>query len=228
MGDILRVKAVTYDVCMASKTEPITLKGRNIDVAPAFSKKAAVKISSVPVDSIAQTVYKEHKIFVGGLPSRTECIDLQKLFQKYGVIRYTTVLKGKGVNRSSYGFVAFITKESAKEAVKASNTEGIFMNNLRLRVCPAINKSRYLRLGDFDDLKFGNCVFLVVFFKKRSVMSRTKQRSAFDQVSEFDRGRIVAYRDCELSFREISNWVGRNQTTVMRIYDRWMQKGTTD
>ncbi|GFY22057.1 transposable element Tcb1 transposase [Trichonephila clavipes] len=27
-------------------------------------------------------------------------------------------------------------------------------------------------------------------------MSRGKQRSAFDQVSDFDRGRIVAYRDC--------------------------------
>ncbi|GFT70923.1 transposable element Tcb1 transposase [Trichonephila clavipes] len=31
-------------------------------------------------------------------------------------------------------------------------------------------------------------------------MSRRKQRSAFYQVSKFDRGRIVAYRDCELSF----------------------------
>ncbi|GFW67466.1 uncharacterized protein TNCV_3391371 [Trichonephila clavipes] len=31
-------------------------------------------------------------------------------------------------------------------------------------------------------------------------MSRRKQRSAFDQVSEFDRGRTVAYRDCGLSF----------------------------
>ncbi|GFY12822.1 uncharacterized protein TNCV_4284801 [Trichonephila clavipes] len=51
---------------------------------------------------------------------------------------------------------------------------------------------RYLRLGDFDDFQFGNWVF----FKKRSVMSRRKQRSAFDQVSEFDRGRILAYRDC--------------------------------
>ncbi|GFS51201.1 transposable element Tcb1 transposase [Trichonephila clavipes] len=34
-------------------------------------------------------------------------------------------------------------------------------------------------------------------------MSRRKQQSAFDQVSEFDRGRIVAYRDCGLSSREI-------------------------
>ncbi|GFW37392.1 transposable element Tcb1 transposase [Trichonephila clavipes] len=59
-------------------------------------------------------------------------------------------------------------------------------------------------------------------------MSRRKQRSAFDQVSEFDRGRIVAYRDCGLSFRKIGSCVGRNQTTVMRICDRWMQEGTTD
>ncbi|GFV82562.1 hypothetical protein TNCV_2976721 [Trichonephila clavipes] len=40
------------------------------------------------------------------------------------------------------------------------------------------------------------------------VMSRRKQRSAFDQVPEFDRGRIVAYRDCGLSFREIGSRVG--------------------
>ncbi|GFV15398.1 transposable element Tcb1 transposase [Trichonephila clavipes] len=53
-------------------------------------------------------------------------------------------------------------------------------------------------------------------------------RSAFDQVSEFDRGRIVAYRDCGLSFREIGSRVGRNQTTVMRICDSRMQEGTMD
>ncbi|GFW69877.1 transposable element Tcb1 transposase [Trichonephila clavipes] len=59
-------------------------------------------------------------------------------------------------------------------------------------------------------------------------MSRRKQRSAFDQVSEFDKQRIVAYRDCVLSFREIGSRVGRSQTTVMRICDRWMQEGTMD
>ncbi|UYV68172.1 hypothetical protein LAZ67_5003245 [Cordylochernes scorpioides] len=51
-----------------------------------------------------------------------------------------------------------------------------------------------------------------------------KQRSSFNQVFEFDRERIVAYRDCGLYFREISSRVGRNQTTVMRICDRWMQE----
>ncbi|KFM62725.1 Transposable element Tcb1 transposase, partial [Stegodyphus mimosarum] len=59
-------------------------------------------------------------------------------------------------------------------------------------------------------------------------MPRSKLRSWFDQVSEFDRGRIVAYRECGLSFREIGTRVGRNQATVMRIYDRWMQEAKTD
>ncbi|GFV67757.1 uncharacterized protein TNCV_4624371 [Trichonephila clavipes] len=95
------------------------------------------------------------------------------------------------------------------------------------RACGVTSK-RYLRFGDFDDFKPGNCVFSCGFFKKRSVMSCRKQRSAFDQVSQNDRGRIVAYRDCGLSFRKIGSRVGRNQTTVMRICDRWMQEGTTD
>ncbi|GFU07707.1 uncharacterized protein TNCV_826821 [Trichonephila clavipes] len=95
------------------------------------------------------------------------------------------------------------------------------------QACDATS-NRYLRLGDFDDFKFDNCVFLVVFSKKRSVMSRRKQRPALDQVSEFDKRRIVAYRDCGLSFREIGSRAGRNQTTVTRICDRWMQEGTTD
>ncbi|GFS85941.1 transposable element Tcb1 transposase [Trichonephila clavipes] len=69
-------------------------------------------------------------------------------------------------------------------------------------------------------MKFTTCI--------SGVTSRRKQLSAFDQVSEFDRGRIVAYRDSGLSFWEIGNHVGRNQTTVMRICDRWMHKGTTD
>ncbi|GFW86977.1 transposable element Tcb1 transposase [Trichonephila clavipes] len=48
-------------------------------------------------------------------------------------------------------------------------------------------------------------------------MSRRKHRSAFDQVSEFDRGRIVANRDCGLSFREIGSRVGRNQTCDVTV-----------
>ncbi|GFW84835.1 transposable element Tcb1 transposase [Trichonephila clavipes] len=59
-------------------------------------------------------------------------------------------------------------------------------------------------------------------------MYRRKERSAFDQVSEFDRGRIVAHQNYGLAFREIGSRVGRNRTTVLRIYDPWMQEGTMD
>ncbi|GFY25889.1 uncharacterized protein TNCV_1916391 [Trichonephila clavipes] len=94
------------------------------------------------------------------------------------------------------------------------------------RACDATSKHN-LRLGDFD-ISSSAIAFSSGFFKKRSVMSRRKQRSAFDQVSDFDRGRIVAYRNCGLTFRKIGSRVGRNQTIVMRICDRWMQKCITD
>ncbi|GFS88810.1 hypothetical protein TNCV_1000231 [Trichonephila clavipes] len=35
-------------------------------------------------------------------------------------------------------------------------------------------------------------------------------------------------RYCGLSFWKIGSRVGQNQTTVMRICDRWMQKGMTE
>ncbi|GFW91461.1 transposable element Tcb2 transposase [Trichonephila clavipes] len=60
-------------------------------------------------------------------------------------------------------------------------------------------------------------------------MSRRKQRSAFDQVSEFDRGRIVAYIEIVDYFSGKSVVVlDETKTTVMRICDRWMQEDTTD
>ncbi|GFY01297.1 transposable element Tcb1 transposase [Trichonephila clavipes] len=58
-------------------------------------------------------------------------------------------------------------------------------------------------------------------------VSRGRHRASFDQVSEFDGGRIVAYRDCGLSSREIGQRVERNQATVMWICHRWMQEETT-
>ncbi|GFT33291.1 transposable element Tcb1 transposase [Trichonephila clavipes] len=56
-------------------------------------------------------------------------------------------------------------------------------------------------------------------------MSRRKQQSAYDQLSEFDRGRIVSNRDCGSSFREIGSRVGRNQTTNhRRLRHQWCEE----
>ncbi|GFY35999.1 HTH_38 domain-containing protein [Trichonephila clavipes] len=53
-------------------------------------------------------------------------------------------------------------------------------------------------------------------------------KTCFDQVSEFDRRRIVAFKDCGLSFRVIGQRVGRNQATLMRVCHRWIQEETMD
>ncbi|GFW54787.1 hypothetical protein TNCV_2654271 [Trichonephila clavipes] len=48
------------------------------------------------------------------------------------------------------------------------------------------------------------------------VMPRIR-RNAYQQVSEFDRGRIVAYRECALPLRNVTCRSGRNPNTVMRM-----------
>ncbi|GFT93997.1 HTH_38 domain-containing protein [Trichonephila clavipes] len=49
-------------------------------------------------------------------------------------------------------------------------------------------------------------------------MPRGRHRASFDHVSEFDRGRIAAYS----SQKSVTQRIGRNQATVMWIYNRWM------
>ncbi|GFV11268.1 transposable element Tc1 transposase [Trichonephila clavipes] len=84
---------------------------------------------------------------------------------------------------------------------------------------------RYIRGEQIDNLKNGNCF---VFSCSFLTIPRGKHRASFDQVSEFDRGIIVVYRNCGLSFREIGQRVGRNQATVMRISHHWMRDEMTD
>ncbi|GFV19697.1 hypothetical protein TNCV_479231 [Trichonephila clavipes] len=58
-------------------------------------------------------------------------------------------------------------------------------------------------------------------------MPHERHRASFDLDSEFDRERIVPYRDYGLFFRKFGHRVGRNQATVMRIYHCWVHKETT-
>ncbi|GFX63300.1 hypothetical protein TNCV_3896241 [Trichonephila clavipes] len=53
-----------------------------------------------------------------------------------------------------------------------------------------------------------------------------RHRASFDQVSEFDRGRIVADKDCGLSLRETVNVLDETKK-LMWICHRWMQEKTT-
>ncbi|GFV01717.1 hypothetical protein TNCV_2187251 [Trichonephila clavipes] len=62
--------------------------------------------------------------------------------------------------------------------------------------------------------------------ERLKVMSHRKQRSAFDQVFEFDRGRIVAYRYYGLSFRKLVVVLDETKQLQCRICDRWMREST--
>ncbi|GFV96629.1 HTH_Tnp_Tc3_2 domain-containing protein [Trichonephila clavipes] len=59
------------------------------------------------------------------------------------------------------------------------------------------------------------------------MMPRVRSRNAYQHVSDFDKDRIVAYRDCGLSYRNIVAHVGRDPMTVSRIWNRWIQDGNT-
>ena len=59
-------------------------------------------------------------------------------------------------------------------------------------------------------------------------MPRVRRGNEYYHVSDFDKGRIVAYRDCGLSYRDIAARVGRDPMTVSRIWNRWVQEGNTE
>ncbi|GFV78995.1 HTH_Tnp_Tc3_2 domain-containing protein [Trichonephila clavipes] len=58
-------------------------------------------------------------------------------------------------------------------------------------------------------------------------MPRVKNRNVHRHISDFDKGRIVAYPHCGLSYRNISARVGRDLTSVSKIWNRWIQNSNT-
>ncbi|GFV53873.1 transposable element Tcb1 transposase [Trichonephila clavipes] len=56
-------------------------------------------------------------------------------------------------------------------------------------------------------------------------MPRIRIRNAYQNFSEFDNGRIVAYRDCGLSYCSSAASVGGDSTTFFRILNRWVPDG---
>ncbi|GFX23578.1 HTH_Tnp_Tc3_2 domain-containing protein [Trichonephila clavipes] len=59
-------------------------------------------------------------------------------------------------------------------------------------------------------------------------MPRVRSRNVYQHVSVFDKDRIVVYRDCSLSYRNIVVRVGRDPMTVSRIGNRWAQDGNKE
>ncbi|GFW18045.1 HTH_Tnp_Tc3_2 domain-containing protein [Trichonephila clavipes] len=58
-------------------------------------------------------------------------------------------------------------------------------------------------------------------------VSCKKQKCVYQHVSDFEKCRIVAYRNFGLSYRRIAARVGRDPLTVNRIGNRWIQDGVT-
>ncbi|GFV35977.1 HTH_Tnp_Tc3_2 domain-containing protein [Trichonephila clavipes] len=59
-------------------------------------------------------------------------------------------------------------------------------------------------------------------------MPCVRSRYAYQHVSDFDKGRIVAYRNCGLSYHSIAVHVGRDPMTVRIIWNRWVDDGNTE
>ncbi|GFT45504.1 uncharacterized protein TNCV_3781401 [Trichonephila clavipes] len=59
-------------------------------------------------------------------------------------------------------------------------------------------------------------------------MPRVRSRNVYQHVFYFDKGQIVAYQDCNLSYHSIAAHVGRDPMTVCRILNRWVQEGNAD
>ena len=51
------------------------------------------------------------------------------------------------------------------------------------------------------------------------IMPQLRSRDGYQQ---FDRGRIVANRECGFSFRAIVHRIGRHPSTVIRIWNEWL------
>ncbi|GFT06549.1 transposable element Tc1 transposase [Trichonephila clavipes] len=58
-------------------------------------------------------------------------------------------------------------------------------------------------------------------------MPRRRKRAKFEQISEFERGRIVGLRVAELSYRAVAARVQRNSSTIMRVSKQWTDEGRT-
>ncbi|GFV23457.1 HTH_Tnp_Tc3_2 domain-containing protein [Trichonephila clavipes] len=59
-------------------------------------------------------------------------------------------------------------------------------------------------------------------------MPRVRSRNAYPSLSDFDKGRIVGYRNCDLSYHSFKTRVGRDSTNVRRTWNRWIQDGNTE
>ena len=58
-------------------------------------------------------------------------------------------------------------------------------------------------------------------------MPRQQERAQYQQVSAFERGRMVGFREAGLSYRDTAARTGHAATTAMRVWNQWREEGRT-
>ncbi|GFV49784.1 transposable element Tc1 transposase [Trichonephila clavipes] len=58
-------------------------------------------------------------------------------------------------------------------------------------------------------------------------MPRRRKGAKFEQIWEFERGRIVVLREAGLSYLAVAVRVQRNSSTIMRVSKQWTDEGRT-
>ncbi|GFW78019.1 transposable element Tc1 transposase [Trichonephila clavipes] len=58
-------------------------------------------------------------------------------------------------------------------------------------------------------------------------MPHRRKGVKFEQISEFERSRIVGLREAGLSYRAVAPHVQRNSSTIMRVSKQWTNEGRT-
>ncbi|GFY24274.1 transposable element Tc1 transposase [Trichonephila clavipes] len=54
-----------------------------------------------------------------------------------------------------------------------------------------------------------------------------RKGAKFEQISEFERGKIIGLREAGLSYRAVAARVQRNSSTIMRVSKQWTDEGRT-
>ncbi|XP_042895726.1 uncharacterized protein [Parasteatoda tepidariorum] len=58
-------------------------------------------------------------------------------------------------------------------------------------------------------------------------MPLRRKRASFQQLTEFERGRIIGLREAGLSYPAVADGVQRNSSTVMRVWRQWTNECQT-
>ena len=58
-------------------------------------------------------------------------------------------------------------------------------------------------------------------------LPRRRERAQYQQVSAFERGRMVGVREVGLSYPDIAARSGHAAITIMRVWNQWREEGRT-